>query len=78
VLANIAESEELWFHIDGAYGALAMLSPELAPRLAGIERADSIAFDFPAACLRHETRGLAAGPRIAQYRLRPIPRRPRR
>src|SRR5439155_20511314 len=45
-LADIAQSEGLWFHIDGAYGALAMLSPELAPRLAGIERADSIAFDF--------------------------------
>jgi glutamate/tyrosine decarboxylase-like PLP-dependent enzyme len=32
--------------VDGAYGALAMLSPELAPRLKGIESADSLAFDF--------------------------------
>ena len=83
-----AASEGLWFHVDGAFGALGMLSPELAPRLAGIERADSIAFDFhkwgqvpydagfllvrdgerhraafaaPAAYLRRETRGLAAG-----------------
>jgi glutamate/tyrosine decarboxylase-like PLP-dependent enzyme/glutathione synthase/RimK-type ligase-like ATP-grasp enzyme len=45
-IANIAAQENIWFHIDGAYGALAMLSPELAPLLQGIERADSIAFDF--------------------------------
>jgi aromatic-L-amino-acid/L-tryptophan decarboxylase len=45
-LADIAQREQLWFHVDGAYGALAMLAPDIAPRLAGIERADSIAFDF--------------------------------
>ncbi|CAN5402564.1 aspartate aminotransferase family protein [soil metagenome] len=45
-IADLAAREKLWFHVDGAYGALAMLSPELAPRLKGIERADSIAFDF--------------------------------
>jgi aromatic-L-amino-acid/L-tryptophan decarboxylase len=45
-LADIAESARLHFHIDGAFGALAMLAPELAPRLAGIERADSLAFDW--------------------------------
>jgi aromatic-L-amino-acid decarboxylase len=45
-LASIARREKLWFHVDGAYGALAMLAPDLAPRLAGIERADSLAFDF--------------------------------
>lgn len=45
-IAHVAEREGVWFHIDGAYGALAMLSPELAPRLRGMERADSIAFDF--------------------------------
>jgi len=42
----IAQRERLWFHVDGAFGATAMLSEQLAPRLAGIERADSIAFDF--------------------------------
>ncbi len=42
----IARAEGLWFHVDGAYGALGMLSPAIAPRLAGIEQADSIAFDF--------------------------------
>lgn len=45
-IADIAQRHALWFHIDGAYGALAMLSDEIAPRLKGIERADSIAFDF--------------------------------
>ncbi len=45
-LAEIACDEDLWFHVDGAFGALAILSPALKPRLAGIERADSIAFDF--------------------------------
>lgn len=45
-VAGIADREDVWFHVDGAYGALAMLAPDLAPRLAGIERADSIAFDF--------------------------------
>ncbi|MES1983092.1 MAG: pyridoxal-dependent decarboxylase [Pseudomonadota bacterium] len=45
-LSAIAAREKLWFHVDGAYGALAMLSPAIAPRLSGIECADSIAFDF--------------------------------
>ncbi|MFT3772357.1 MAG: pyridoxal-dependent decarboxylase [Minicystis sp.] len=45
-LAALAQEEGLWFHVDGAFGALAVMSPELRPRLAGIERADSIAFDF--------------------------------
>jgi glutamate/tyrosine decarboxylase-like PLP-dependent enzyme len=45
-LADIAGAERLHFHIDGAFGALAMLSPGLAPLLAGIERADSLAFDW--------------------------------
>lgn len=45
-LADLAEQERVWFHIDGAYGALAMMAPDLAPRLKGLERADSIACDF--------------------------------
>ena len=45
-LADIAARERLWLHVDGAFGALAALAPELKPLLAGIERADSIAFDF--------------------------------
>src|SRR5712672_1956371 len=87
-LSELCREEQLWFHVDGAFGALGILSPVLAPRLAGIEQADSIALDFhkwgqvpydagflmvrdgerhrdafaaPAAYLRRETRGLAAG-----------------
>lgn len=45
-LASVAKAEGLWFHVDGALGALAVLAPELKPRFKGIERADSIAFDF--------------------------------
>jgi len=45
-LAALAGRENLWFHVDGAFGALGMLSKKIAPRLKGIEKADSIAFDF--------------------------------
>ncbi len=45
-LASLSRRERLWFHVDGALGALATLAPDLAPRLKGIERADSLAFDF--------------------------------
>ncbi len=44
-IAAICQREQLWFHVDGAYGALATLAPELAPLFAGMEQADSIAFD---------------------------------
>lgn len=43
---QFCRTEKLWLHIDGAFGALAKLSPELSPQLSGIEKADSIAFDF--------------------------------
>ena len=45
-LADICQRENLWFHVDGAFGALVMLAPELRPLVAGIERADSLAFDL--------------------------------
>ena len=45
-LAEFCRDEGLWLHVDGAFGALTILCPELAPRLAGIEHADSLAFDF--------------------------------
>jgi aromatic-L-amino-acid decarboxylase len=45
-LATLAEQHRLWFHVDGAFGALAILSPALAPLLTGLDRADSLAFDF--------------------------------
>jgi len=45
-LAELCQREKLWFHVDGAFGALAKLAPDLAPKLNGMERADSVAFDF--------------------------------
>ncbi|MDQ8153235.1 MAG: pyridoxal-dependent decarboxylase [Gemmatimonadota bacterium] len=45
-LADLAAAEQLWFHVDGAFGALARLSPALAPLARGIERADSLALDL--------------------------------
>jgi aromatic-L-amino-acid/L-tryptophan decarboxylase len=45
-LADLARDEGLWLHVDGALGALAVLAPDLAPLFTGIERADSLAFDF--------------------------------
>jgi glutamate/tyrosine decarboxylase-like PLP-dependent enzyme len=44
-IAEICRRESLWFHADGAYGAMARLSPSLAPQFSGMERADSIAAD---------------------------------
>ena len=45
-LADFARAQGLWLHVDGAYAALGMLAPDVAPLLDGISRADSIAFDF--------------------------------
>lgn len=45
-LSSLCVAENLWFHVDGAFGALACLSDSLRSRLTGIERADSLAFDF--------------------------------
>lgn len=44
-LADLCAEERLWFHIDGAYGAVGMLDPRVAPRYAGMGRADSLALD---------------------------------
>jgi aromatic-L-amino-acid/L-tryptophan decarboxylase len=45
-LASLCATEKLWFHVDGAFAALACLNKSLRPRLRGLERADSLAFDF--------------------------------
>ena len=45
-LADICRDEDLWFHVDGAIGAVAVLAENIKPQLAGIERADSIALDL--------------------------------
>ncbi|WP_237275072.1 pyridoxal phosphate-dependent decarboxylase family protein [Tenacibaculum ovolyticum] len=44
-IADICEEENLWFHVDGAYGGAAILSEKGARALRGIERADSLTVD---------------------------------
>jgi glutamate/tyrosine decarboxylase-like PLP-dependent enzyme len=45
-LADLCQEEDLWFHVDGAIGAVAVLADNVKPQLAGIERADSVALDL--------------------------------
>ena len=44
-LAEIAERNNLWFHVDAAWGGSASLSPKLRQHLNGIEHADSVTWD---------------------------------
>ena len=44
-LADLAEREGLWLHVDAAYGAAARLSTREAHKLPGLERADSLTVD---------------------------------
>ena len=45
-MADLASEHGLWFHVDGAFGSLAALSPRYRHLTRGIERADSLAFDL--------------------------------
>jgi aromatic-L-amino-acid decarboxylase len=82
-LAQLCRESGLWFHVDAAIGAMAMLSERLRPLLRGIEQADSVAFDFhkwmqvpyDAGCIvvRDEAALQAAFARRADY-LRPTGR----
>ncbi|RBW56690.1 decarboxylase [Tenacibaculum sp. E3R01] len=44
-IADICEEEDLWMHVDGAYGGAAILAEKGAKALRGIERADSLTVD---------------------------------
>lgn len=44
-LANICKQEDIWFHIDGAYGGAAILSKNGKEFLKGINKADSLTVD---------------------------------
>ncbi len=44
-LADVAEREGLWFHVDAAYGGFFAMVDECRPLLAGMERSDSIVLD---------------------------------
>jgi glutamate/tyrosine decarboxylase-like PLP-dependent enzyme len=45
-LADICTDEKCWFHVDGAFGAWAAIAPGYKHLVAGMERADSLAFDL--------------------------------
>lgn len=44
-LADLCESRGLWFHVDGAYGGFAAVSPEAPDDIRALSRADSVAVD---------------------------------
>ncbi len=44
-IAEVTAREGIWLHVDAAWGGLAALLPELAPLVAGFDRADSVTFD---------------------------------
>ncbi len=44
-LAAFCREQDLWFHVDGAYGAIAAALPEAPADLKGLAEADSVAVD---------------------------------
>lgn len=58
-LAELCRAEDLWFHVDGAFGAWAAIAPASQHLVVGLEQADSLAFDlhkwmylaYPIACV---------------------------
>lgn len=44
-IADVCERHGIWLHVDGAYGAAAVISDKGRPLMAGLERADSVALD---------------------------------
>ena len=44
-ISNVARANELWFHVDAAYGGAGLLAPSVRDKFAGIENADSITMD---------------------------------
>jgi glutamate/tyrosine decarboxylase-like PLP-dependent enzyme len=44
-LAEVCREFDVWFHVDGAYGAMAAVAPDSAELFAGLDEADSLAVD---------------------------------
>lgn len=44
-IADLCQKYDMWMHIDGAFGASALLSAEQRTSLVGIERSDSLSWD---------------------------------
>jgi aromatic-L-amino-acid decarboxylase len=45
-IADICQRERLWFHVDGAIGAVAILAPGVQACVEGLQRSDSMALDL--------------------------------
>jgi L-2,4-diaminobutyrate decarboxylase len=54
LMADFCEKKGLWFHIDGAHGGAAAITPKYRHLTKGIERADSVVIDF------HKMLGISA------------------
>ncbi|RPJ22332.1 MAG: aminotransferase class V-fold PLP-dependent enzyme [Chloroflexi bacterium] len=44
-ISKLCREEELWFHVDGAYGGFAAMLPDASPELRALSQADSVAVD---------------------------------
>lgn len=76
-IADVAQSHGLWLHVDGSYGGSVIFSPRHRHLLAGIERADSVAWNphkmmgVPLACsatlMREKGRLVATNGMNADY-----------
>jgi glutamate/tyrosine decarboxylase-like PLP-dependent enzyme len=44
-LAEVCREQDIWLHVDGAWGGAGLFSKKLRPLLKGIEHADSVSFD---------------------------------
>lgn len=44
-IARICRDEQVWFHVDGAYGGFAALSPDAPDDIHGLREADSVTID---------------------------------
>ena len=44
-ISEVCRRNDVWFHVDGAYGGFAAVSSRLRPAFAGMERADSLTLD---------------------------------
>jgi hypothetical protein len=51
-ISEVCREQELWLHVDGAYGGVAIFSNQHRGLVRGIERADSLTIDLPARDIR--------------------------
>ena len=76
-VAEVCQTHGLWMHVDGAYGAAALVAPSVAPLFVGMECADSFVvdphkwlfapFDCCALVYREPEHGAAAHSQFATY-----------